>query len=227
MIFHKNQGSVHRIFLIEGYNPLRLKRQLADRKERTLDILNVKYRIDTGPSSATMRLAAHPTQLPRAWMVFSWDIATDEAAIIDRMYDPAFDHRRQAVLEEQPGIAPATDTAFTPCSARIVRYGANRIELDCSAERDGLLMLSEIHYPAWKATVDGKAAPLLRADYALRAIPVGRGAHRVVCYYRDDAFRRGLLLSLAAAGAVCGLFFFGRKRRPAAPGQSPAPPANR
>jgi uncharacterized membrane protein YfhO len=79
-------------------------------------------------------------------------------------------------------------------------------------------VLSEIHYPSWKARVDGKPAPLYRADYALRAIPVEKGKHQVSCYFSTDLFRKGLMLSLVSLLITLVLGGWGLKTRQKAKG---------
>ena len=45
----------------------------------------------------------------------------------------------------------------------------------------GLLVLSEVYYPAWKAYVDDLPVPLLAANHALRAVPVPADRSRKRC----------------------------------------------
>jgi uncharacterized membrane protein YfhO len=61
--------------------------------------------------------------------------------------------------------------------------------------------------------VDGKPAPLLRANYAFQAVPVPAGPHTVRVVYEDYAFRAGAGLS-ALTALVVG--FLGFRRRAAA-----------
>ena len=42
-----------------------------------------------------------------------------------------------------------------------------------------MIFVSEGYHPWWRATVDGASAPVLRAQLALLAVPVGPGAHRI------------------------------------------------
>jgi hypothetical protein len=217
MAFQKNQGSVSRIFLMEGYNPLRLKRQLVDRAKKTLDILNVKYAIAVNEQAGTMGFAYNQGYLPRARMVYDWAVEPEESRILPLLHAEGFDHTRKVILEKQPAIAPAAATDSTAAgSASITRYGLNGITTDVSGSRDGLLVLSEIDYPAWKATVDGKPAEILRADYALRAIAVPAGKHQVVCFWESKVFSQGLRISIIATiltGVLfaAGLFFTRRQ----------------
>jgi len=94
MVFFKNQGSVNRIFLMEGYNPLRLKRELVDRKEKTLDILNVKYTVRVDERSRSMGLFLRPAYFPRCRMVHDFVVEPQEDNILPRLYAPSFDHRK-------------------------------------------------------------------------------------------------------------------------------------
>jgi uncharacterized membrane protein YfhO len=46
--------------------------------------------------------------------------------------------------------------------------------------------------------VDGKLAPILRADYLLRAVPVPAGRHRVEFQFESKAVGEGFALSLVS-----------------------------
>jgi len=218
MVFRKNQGSVHRLFLMEGYNPLRLKRQLVNRKQQTLDILNVKYGIVVDESRGSMGLGYNQTYLPRCRMVYKYAVEPDENNIQPLMYNPAFDYRNSVVLEEKPAINIDSGAVQTS-DCRITKYSLNAIDMTVSTPKNGLLVLSEIHYPSWKAKVDGKPVPLYRADYALRAIPVEKGEHTVSCYFDTGVFTKGLFLSivsivitLVCAGIGLGCWFAARRK---------------
>jgi len=80
-----------------------------------------------------------------------------------------------------------------------------RIVLRTRGERAAILVLADAWYPGWEARVDGEPAPLLRANLALRAVPVSPGEHRVELRYRPASFRLGLTL---AAGAVLAYALF-------------------
>ncbi|MFP4163381.1 MAG: YfhO family protein [Chitinispirillaceae bacterium] len=216
MFLLRNQGSVHDLFLTEGYNQLRLKRQLINSRDKTFDILNVKYKIHVD-TQGRMSVVQHPTKLPRVWMADSYVVEKREDSILPLLYKPEFDHRSSVILEQEPQLEGIT---LKPGAwdARITSYSPNRIDMKVSSENGGILVLSEIHYPAWKAYVNGKETPLYRANYALRAIPVPPGEHEVTCRYESSAFRNGLiitLLSILIAASIITLFLKKHRKKAA------------
>jgi uncharacterized membrane protein YfhO len=65
-------------------------------------------------------------------------------------------------------------------------------------------MISTIR--AGEATVDGAPAQILRADYALRAVRVPQGTHRIEFRYRPRWLGVGLFMSLTGWVIVAVLF---------------------
>jgi uncharacterized membrane protein YfhO len=57
--------------------------------------------------------------------------------------------------------------------------------------------------PGWRATVDGKAAALLRGNVAFQAVPLPAGTHRVELVYRPrSVIWGGLITTLAVMVAL-------------------------
>src|SRR6185503_21346256 len=98
--------------------------------------------------------------LPRARMVPEIRAAKSEAEAEQLVRSSRFDPRREAVVEsEQPlgtGEGEVTWTRRTP----------DRIELDVVAKQAGVLVVADTHYPGWEAEIDGKEAPIRRANLA-------------------------------------------------------------
>jgi uncharacterized membrane protein YfhO len=83
---------------------------------------------------------------------------------------------------------------LTPHVSRIT-YHASHFTLDVTTSAPALLILSEIAYPGWQATIDGQSAPILRAYYTLRAIPIPAGEHTVEMIFRPLSFTIGAVIS--------------------------------
>ena len=73
-----------------------------------------------------------------------------------------------------------------------------RITLDGAAAKPAYLLIGENWYPDWHATVDGKPAPVLRADHALLSVVLPPGAREVTLRFASAAYARGKLVTLAA-----------------------------
>jgi hypothetical protein len=67
-----------------------------------------------------------------------------------------------------------------------------------------MLVLRDQDFPGWQAYVDGVRAPLCRADYLFRAVPLAPGEHLVEFRYRPLSFGIGLSL-LWGAMVVAGV----------------------
>jgi uncharacterized membrane protein YfhO len=58
------------------------------------------------------------------------------------------------------------------------------------------VVVSELYYPGWRATMDGIDTPIYRADHALRAVLVPAGRHSVEMVFDPLSFRVGAIISL-------------------------------
>jgi len=109
--------------------------------------------------------------------------------------DEAFVYRNQAArprawVEPMPAGSssnwlPVESLSWTP----------NRIEI--IAQGPGELVLSEISYPGWQATVDGDPVQILAPYSILRGVTLPEGEHQVVFGFVPWPFYGGLILTMA------------------------------
>lgn len=104
-----------------------------------------------------------------------------------------------------PGSHPTAD-------ARILRRDDTDISIQTSADTPGFLVLTDIWYPGWSATVDGVASEVLRANYAFRAVAIPAGQHRIEFHYRPVSFYLGLALAAFATLVVLVVLILGWKK---------------
>ena len=159
-----------------------------------------------------LRVFENPDPLPRAYVAEHWQQAAGPAEALARIGAPGFDPRSAVVVERAPpGLAPRPAAPIAP--ARIVEYRAHEVVVEARAPRGGLLVLNDTFYPGWEATVDGVEAPIVRANYLFRGVPVPPGEHRVRFRYAPTSFRAGLA-AFACAGVACAaLLWLGRGGR--------------
>jgi Bacterial membrane protein YfhO len=159
---------------------------------------------------------AVPEPLPRAYAVGGARVREGMHGLM-ALVDPSFDPRREVVLPEGKDTAPSP--TFTG-SARIVDERADRVRIEADLNGDGWVVLVDGHDPGWRASVDGHGVPLLRANFAFRAVAVPAGRHVVEMAYRPWTALVGLALS--ALTLVTALTFLGW---PAVPFNPPAAPS--
>jgi hypothetical protein len=168
----------------------------------------------SGPDARLYRLDG---ALPRTWFVPAQRVVEDGDAALDAIGHPGFEPRRTGVTERRvPGV-PERAPGGAGGSARLVAYERERVVIRSRADRAGLVVLSDTHYPGWKAEVDGEEVPVERVDYLLRGVPVSAGAHTVVFRYAPLSWTIGWAVSLVALlGLAVALVAGGRRRRPTA-----------
>jgi hypothetical protein len=66
----------------------------------------------------------------------------------------------------------------------VTAYGAHEVSLEVTVEEPVLLVLADLPYPGWRATVDGEPATILVVDGVFRGLALEPGAHRVRFTYR-------------------------------------------
>ena len=88
-------------------------------------------------------------------------------------------------------------------AAALTRYDPQDVAMAVPASSPGgLVVLTDQWYPGWTATVDGRDAPILRVDTALRAVAVGPGSHTIEYRYAPRWPLHGLAVTALAAALV-------------------------
>ncbi|MGB8657339.1 MAG: hypothetical protein WCE90_06085 [Candidatus Zixiibacteriota bacterium] len=166
------------------------------------DLLNAKYFLTAQPfqhpkfrqvfQGDGIYVFQNETNLPRARIVFKYEVIRKRDEILKRIADPGFDYRNTIILEEEPQVSLGSrDTSSARGQARIDQDRINSFEVEAELTQPGFLILSENYYPAWKAYVDGKETRIYRADYLFRAVFLDRGTHKVEFVFRSVPYRIG------------------------------------
>jgi hypothetical protein len=198
--FHKAVG---------GYSPAKMEiyQDLIDVhmngqtfNAQVLNMLNTRFIIVPGGPQGP-QVMPNPGALGNAWFVSNIkQVATaDEeilsmkaAAIGDTVVNPGdFNPRETAIVRntfanQLQGFQPGVDSG---AYVKLTRYGLNDIHYESSNSREGLAVFSDIWYPhGWKAMVDGKETPIIRANYVLRALRLPPGKHKIDFVFHPDKF---------------------------------------
>jgi len=196
---------------------------------KTLPLLNVKYLLFTHvvPLDPALYELVYSKEvfiyrdkecLDRAILVFNYQVEPNQATALAKVSSPEFKPREVLLLDQEPPsakslIARQDGETTAASSVRILSYEPDAITMDASLPRPGFLLLLDTYFPGWTATVNGKPAPVLRADYNFRAISLPAGKSSVSFTYRPASFRLGLWLCGLGILAVVALCFLPWKKK--------------
>jgi hypothetical protein len=185
---------------------------------RLLDLLNVKYifaepRHVMDPGQYTrVHVGAAPLYrnddyYPRAFLVGSYRAVPDSTAARFVAHGDV-DLRTTAILPADLPVELRPDAQGMPNDNVVVRtYSDTVVEIETMATGRRLLVLTDLHYPGWHATVDGEPVEIHRANYAFRGVPIAAGRHVVRFEYRPVSVFVGLATSAMTLVALVGFVF--------------------
>lgn len=150
----------------------------------------------------TVTIFENPNALPRVWMVPQSRAITEEDALkaIRGEGEQKFNPLEIALLEKPPltKVNLAIDEAFSQANASMVSYAPNHLVVETSSDKRAALVVSEMNYPGWEATIDGQPAEIYTANFLLRGMIVPEGKHKIEMRYAAPAAAKGGILSALA-----------------------------
>jgi uncharacterized membrane protein YfhO len=104
------------------------------------------------------------------------------------------------ILEREPRPPPVV--AARQGRATVLRQGTDWLEIEAQVASPSILLVTDAWSPAWRArALEGSSArdyEVMPANYALRAVPLGAGKHRLRLEYAPASFHAGLAVSALA-----------------------------
>jgi len=219
-LFATNRFMVFDIGSVGGYHPAKLQRyeefiralkfSMESGRLDLADMMNARYivagarlaeRPDLAPVWVGRDYNGDPRAIyenkgafPRAWIAGAYRVEKpDEEVAV--MADGEVDLRHTVLLEKKPSIEPVPGDS---AAVSVVHLGGKASTFAVTLDRPGILVVSEVYYKDWKASVDGQPAEILRANHVLRAIALSAGKHTVDFRYDAALVREGATVSIAA-----------------------------
>ncbi|MBV8446992.1 MAG: hypothetical protein JO124_03270 [Hyphomicrobiales bacterium] len=123
---------------------------------------------------------------PRAYVANKL-ISVDEKEVIESGEMPDFDRAYEALIDERSlnglhgtyGLDQSAEPAQGEALVRIVSYKRNCVIIQADTDKPGVLVLHDLFYPGWEATVDDEPARILRMNLLFRGVELPRGRHIV------------------------------------------------
>jgi hypothetical protein len=127
-------------------------------------------------------------------------VVSDDTQAVAVLLAPEFDPDREIVLHEAPADLESARPAPVPGTARAEITGEDQrgLAVRVTAPADGFLLVADTFYPGWTASIDGRAAPIYRANLAVRGVPVPAGTHDVRFAYEPPGLAQGMRISAIA-----------------------------
>jgi hypothetical protein len=189
-----------------------------------LDLLNAKYVITIAEPGEEMtalersdpnvglvydgevKIYENEDALPRAFFVPGYLVVKDPTQALAELGSDGFDPGAYVILEKEPARqTPPADAPRGSSLVEVVEYTPNRVVVQVDLSADGFLVLSDLYYQGWRAFVDGVEHEVYKADYALRAVQLKAGEHRIELVFDPLSFRIGLVISVGALLVIVAL----------------------
>jgi hypothetical protein len=177
-------------------------------------MLRLKYRIEESEGVARIT-SAQVAPMKHVELIGAYRVRTGRDSILAALGETGFDPLKEVILEREPEPVPVAAAARG--HVQVTRQGTDFLEIDADVSAPSVLLVTDAWTPAWRAmSLPGSAAEryeLMPANYALRAVPLGPGKHRLRLEYAPASFRIGVALSLLAwlAWLVAGVMLWRRK----------------
>lgn len=199
-----------------GYHAAKLRRyqdlideHLSKMNMDVISMLNAKY-IIYQDNSGNVVPQRNPQAMGNAWYVDSLLVVNtpnEECEALNHI-----DLHHTAVLDAK--FAAYVRDFQTPhdASARVqlTSYKPNGLTYETSSAQDGTVVFSEIYYPyGWKAYIDEVPTDHFRVNYALRAMNVPAGQHRIRFEFQPDSIYKGDRVSMICAILIYLTLLFG------------------
>lgn len=178
-----------------------MTRVAGDSIAPVLNMLNTKYLIFGKQANQVVH---NPYANGNGWYVRSLRFvkgADAEMAGLDKL-----DTKHCAVADER-FRTQIDGTALDSGSVALTSYEPNLLKYSINSAKGGVVVFSEIYYPGWTVTIDGKPAELGRVNYVLRALKVPAGKHEVVMEFRPATVNATNTIAYIALAIILIGFF--------------------
>lgn len=173
--------------------------QFQNRADRYVQVFN----------SGSMVVFESKSVLPRLFAVpqSGIQVIPDTTAQMAQILNPFFNPEQTTLFSEKPEGAGSAgslnglnegspkSTIFTS-DIQLTQGDDNSYTFHTRVSSRSVLVLSQIFYPGWKATIDGAQVPVYPVDYALTGILAPEGEHTIAFFFQPRSFKVGAVLSM-------------------------------
>ena len=171
-----------------------------------LNMLNAKYFIV--PLQANQMVAIeNPYVYGNAWFVDKVTYVKNANEELDALGKLNLRHEAVADARFQSQLGESKNQDSTSI-VKLTAYEPNQLTYDVRSATGGIVVFSEIFYPEWTATLDGKPVEIGRVDYVLRALNVDKGHHKVVLTFDPKSVKQTETVAYLSYGVLLLVVLF-------------------
>lgn len=171
-----------------------------------LNMLNAKYFIVPLQANQTVAIE-NPYVYGNAWFVDKVTYVKNANEELDALGKLNLRHEAVADARFQSQLDESKNQDSTSI-VKLTAYEPNQLTYDVRSATGGIVVFSEIFYPEWTATVDGKAVEIGRVDYVLRALNVDKGHHKVVLTFDPKSVKQTETVAYLSYGVLLLVVLF-------------------
>ena len=162
----------------------------------TMNMLNTKYVISGNIANDTI---PNKDALGNVWFVKGIQVEKGPAEVMKRL--DSFNPKDTAVIEEIDKLESLNNLEFDEnASIALVNNKNDEINYTSSSTKKQLAVFSEIYYNlGWKAYIDNVEAPIVKANYVLRALVVPAGSHSIRFEFKPTTIKTSIVASTFAS----------------------------
>jgi hypothetical protein len=98
---------------------------------------------------------------------------------------------------------PPLESCTAQDNVALTGRSTDKVVLHARMSCQGMVILSDVFFPGWRAEVDGHVTPIYEVNKAMRGVIVTRGDHIITIRYQPaSALAGGLLSLIGVAGAI-------------------------
>ena len=168
--------------------------------------------------------------LPRAKLYQHWQVNTNDPAVLEQLFSPAFDPESSVLVDGGLPSDSATETTNPPAGAvEFVRYAPKDLVLKAEVSAPSVLLLNDHFDPNWKVLVDGRPEQLLRCNFLMRGVHLMPGTHQIEFKFQPPVGLLYVSLTAMASGLLALAFLLvsvNKNRSPVPASAIRSPPAS-
>lgn len=171
-----------------------------------LNMLNAKYFIVPLQANQTVAIE-NPYVYGNAWFVDKVTYVKNANEELDALGKLNLRHEAVADARFQSQLGESKNQDSTSI-VKLTAYEPNQLTYDVRSATGGIVVFSEIFYPEWTATVDGKPVEIGLVDYVLRALNVDKGHHKVVLTFDPKSVKQTETVAYLSYGVLLLVVLF-------------------